>query len=182
MASTLRLVRAGRADMTVPGGGAFDDADELDPAALETRGDLDVGVLAIIGPVRVGATVKHLNEPEFRDNGLLLERQARAGVAWFVGQPGAAASLTAAFDVDLTRTPTHLGEVRHMAGGAELSLPRQMLALRAGMSANTIGDLTRSTSTGISVGLSRGFFLDAAATFGSDRSRKGWAVGLRLTI
>lgn len=179
VASTVRLVRAGR---TSPIDGTLDEADELS-VPLETRGDWDFGVLAMVGSVRVGAAVKHLREPEFGEGPsvFVLKRQARAGVSWVVGQAGSVAALTAAFDADLTRTPTALGDRRHVAAGAELRLPRQSLALRAGVSANTAGEVSRSTSTGASVELARGVFIDGAWTFGSDWSRKGWAVGLRLT-
>jgi hypothetical protein len=183
IASSLRLVRVGQTELAVPGGATLDDADELE-GPLETGGDLDVGAMAMLGPARVGFSVKHVNEPEFGEgvSGLVLKRQMRAGFAWIAGQAGAPARLTASFDADLTRTPTAFGEARHVAAGVELMLPRQQLAFRGGVSANRVGELSSSTSAGVSLAVSRGFFLDGAATFGSDRSRKGWAVGLRLTI
>jgi len=138
----------------------------------------------MLGPARVGFSVKHLREPEFGEGvtGLVLKRQMRAGFAWIAGRPGAPVRLTAAFDADLTRTLTAFGEARHVAAGAELMFPRQQLSFRGGVSANRVDELSSSTSVGVSFAVSRGFFLDGAATFGSDRSRKGWAVGLRLTI
>jgi len=180
IASTVKLVRAGE---TAAPGESLDAADELEPT-LESSGDLDVGALVMVGRARIGVSVKHVNEPTFGDepNRFVLGRQARAGFAWVVGQPGAPATITTAFDADLTRTPTAFGDARHVAGGVEVSLSRLRLALRGGVSANTVGDVSSSTSGGISVGLARGFFLDAARTLGSDRSRKGWAVGVRLTI
>ena len=137
----------------------------------------------MVGPARIGLSVKHVNEPAFGDGAgrFVLGRQARAGVAWVVGQSGGPA-ITAAFDADLTRTPTAFGDARHIASGIEVSLPRQHLALRGGVSANTVGDASSSTSTGVSIGVMRGVYLDAATTFGSDRSRKGWAAAFRLTI
>jgi hypothetical protein len=183
IASSMRLVRAGRSEGTAPGGGTLEDARELDPS-LGTRGDLDVGALALLGPARVGVSVKHLSEPEFAegDARFVFERQVRAGMAWVVGQPGAV-GVTAAVDADLTRTATLFGDVRHLAAGGEFRLPRQQLAVRGGISGNTIGDLSHSTtSVGGSVGLSRGFFLDGAATFGPERQRRGWSVGFRLAI
>jgi hypothetical protein len=128
-----------------------------------------------------------LNEPKFGDEGaggFELKRQARAGVAWvgFGGQAGALTVITASFDADLTKTPTVFGDVRHVAAGGELLLQRQHLAIRGGVSANTVGDVANSTSAGVSVGILRGVYLDGAKTWGSDRSREGWAFGLRLTI
>jgi hypothetical protein len=182
IASTMRLVRAGVANGSVSSGG-FDAADDLD-VPLETSGDLDIGALAMAGPVRIGVSVKHVNEPDFGDDAdrFVMKRQARVGFAWVAGQARSPVTLTAAADADLTKTPTIFGDARHVAAGAEVLLRGQQLAVRAGVSANTVGDLTSSTSAGVSIGVSRGLYLDGAATFGSDRSRKGWAIGLRLTI
>jgi hypothetical protein len=182
IASTLRLVRAGHVSLATASG-TLDVADELD-VPLETHGDLDIGALATIGAARIGFTVKHVREPEFGEGeaSLTLKRQARAGFAWVAGRPGSVATLTAAVDADLTRTPTILGEVRHVAAGAELLFARHHVAFRGGVSANTIGEADSSTSAGISIGILRGVFLDGATTFGSDLTRKGWSVGFRLTI
>lgn len=183
VASTFRLVRAGLASGAASAGDALDAADEL-AVPLETSSDLDIGALGLVGPVRIGVSVKHVNEPDFGEGAerFVLKRQARAGFAWVTGQPGSPAALTTAADIDLTRTATAFGDARHLAAGAELLLRRQQLALRGGISANTVGDLTSSTSAGVSIGVSRGLYLDGAATFGSDRSRKGWTVSVRLTI
>jgi hypothetical protein len=179
VASTVKLVRTGEA---IAGLGSLDDADELD-VPVDSSADLDLGVLVLVGSARVGLSVKHVTEPTVGDDatGIRLARQARAGFAWVAGQTGAPVRVTAAFDADLTKTPTAVGEARHVAGGVEVAL-RQHVALRGGVSMNTIGDTSNAGSTGISIGLMRGVYLDAARTFGSDRSRKGWAVGFRLTI
>jgi len=163
---------------------AFDAAAALD-VSLETKADLDVGAMAVWGPLRLGVSAKHLGKPGFGSGAgrLELERQARAGLAWVVGQPGAATVLTAALDADLTRTPTAFGDARHVAAGLEASMPRSRLALRGGVSTNTAGQGGTSASAGISLRLTKeAVYLDGATTFGSDRSRRGWAVGLRLTI
>lgn len=183
IASTLRIVRAGKTSVTTPGGGTLDAADELD-TPLETSGDLDIGALAMVGSARIGVSVKHLHEPEFGEGAarFVMKRQARTGFAWVTGRSGGPVILTTAADADLTRTATALGDVRHVAAGAELLFKRQQLALRGGVSRNTVGDRSNSSSAGVSVAVTRGFYLDGAATFGSDWSRKGWAVSLRLTI
>jgi hypothetical protein len=180
IASTLKLVRAG--ESAAPPG-TLDEADELEPS-LDSSGDLDIGALVMVASARIGVSVKHVNEPEFGEGSgrFVLGRQVRAGFAWVAGQTGAPVIVTAAFDADLTRTPTAFGEARHIASGVEVELPRQRLAVRGGVSANTVGDTGSSVSGGVSLGLVRGFYLDAARTFGSDRSRKGWAASFRLTI
>src|SRR5262245_30164937 len=175
VASTLRWIRAGQA-FTL--GSGIADAEDLD-VDLEDSGDIDLGVMAIFGPARVGASVKHLREPDFGEglDRFILKRQARAGFAWIMGEPGAPARLTLAADADLLSSTTALGQVRHWAGGAEFAMPAAHLAVRGGFSANTIGDLTTSTSIGGSLGVTRTLFVDGAATFGSDRSRGGWSLG-----
>lgn len=182
IATTAKLVRAGQA---VPVGDSLDAADDFD-VPVDSSADLDGGVLVIAGPVRFGASVKHIFEPTVGevdgDPGFVLARQARAGVAWMYGQQGAPVRVTVAGDADITRTPTVIGEARHVAAGTEVALPQAHLTVRGGLSWNTVGDKSRSASTGVSIGLGRGFYFDAARTFGTDRSRKGWSAGFRLTI
>jgi hypothetical protein len=184
VASTLKLVRAG--STTSAGGsagGSLDAAAALD-VPLETRVDLDVGAMATFGSLRLGASARHLGQPAFGDgvNRFELGRQARVGLAWAAGEPGAAAGMRAAVDADLTRTPTAFGDARHVAAGLEVSVPRERLALRGGVSVNTVGQAGTSRSAGLSLRVARELYLDGATTFGSDRSRSGWAVSFRLTI
>jgi hypothetical protein len=182
VASTFKLVRAGEAE---PVGDSLDAAEDVD-VPLDSSADLDVGVLVLVGSARIGASVKHLWEPTVGEvdgaPGFVLARQARVGAAWFHGQAGAPLHLTVAGDADVTRTPTIFGDARHVAAGTEVAIPQARLTVRGGLSWNTVGDLSRSASTGVSIGLMRGFYFDAARTFGTDRSRKGWAVGFRLTL
>lgn len=185
--STLKLVRAGVTTATSgPGDDSLDEAANLD-VPVETRGDFDIGVMAAIDRVRLGVSVKHVHEPAFGDGDdrFVVARQARAGfvfsTAEFSTEPrGTADSLTVAVDADLTRTATVFGDARHVAAGIEVSLLERHLALRGGASTNTVGDGGSSASAGLTVGLLTGVYLDGAVTFGSDRSRKGWAIGLRL--
>ncbi len=181
IASTLKLVRVGAASAVSQGGDALDGADGQD-VSVETKGDIDLGVMASRGPVRLGFTLKHLFEPEFQSAGgpIVLERQARLGAAFRAGPPGAVTGLTVAFDTDLTSTPTLFGDVRHIAVGAEGRLGR-WLGARGGFSANTLGEARPSWSGGLSLGAS-GFFVDGALTFGRDESKQGWNIGLRLAL
>lgn len=189
IASTFKLVRAGLTTATDGSAGdSLDDAANLD-VPLETSGDLDIGAMALIERVRLGVSVKHVNEPAFGDGGsrFVLARQARVGFAFSTaalstGLRGTADSLTVAIDADLTKTATAFGDARHLAAGVEVSLLGQHLALRGGASTNTVGDVGSSASVGLSLALQSGVYLDGAATFGSDRSRKAWAIGLRLAV
>ncbi len=181
IASTAKLVRIGAATTVSQSGDALDSADDLD-VPVETKGDIDFGAMASLGPIRLGVTLKHLFEPEFQSAGgpIVLERQARFGAAFRAGSPGVGTGLTVAFDTDLTRTPTLFGDVRHIAIGAEGRL-RRWLEARGGFSSNTVGEARPSWSGGLSVGAS-GFFVDGALTFGRDESKEGWNIGVRLAL
>jgi hypothetical protein len=183
VASTVKLVRAGTVGTAAGPGGSLERADELD-VAVETKTDLDAGVMASLGRVRLGLSVRHLREPSFGDGAEVFElsRQARAGIALTTGRAGPVDQVTAAFDADLTRTATPLGEVRHVVGGVEAWLFNRRVGLRGGLGTNTIGERARSTSAGLSVALQTGFYVDGAATFGSDVTREGWALGVRVTF
>jgi len=159
VASTLRLVRAD-----------------------QTRGDIDLGAMVRIGGARIGFVVKHLHEPDLTADGMQLasfDRQVRVGAA-YLPHPGML-TLNAALDADLTITPTVFGNARHLAGGAELWIDRR-LALRGGVSVNTVDDLRRSFSAGASAAIQKAFFLDAQLTRGDDPAKEGWGLGLRVTF
>ena len=160
LASTLKLVRA------------------LDTNSL----DVDTGVMAMFGRVRAGLSVRNLKAPQMGegDEFLKLPRLARAGVALTAGSADRVA-LTAAFDADLTTTPTPIGDVRHMAVGAEAWL-KGYVGVRGGVGVNTVGATRQSWSAGASLALRSGMFADAQLTRGDDLSRNGWGFGLRFKL
>jgi hypothetical protein len=175
----VRFVRGG---LALSSGSVADDP--LDAAAdldvsTESEADLDVGAMAMFGHIRLGVALKHASEPAFGEgaNRLVLRRQARAGVAFM-----ARGTVTVAFDADLTRTATLFGDARHVAAGAEAWLLGRRLGLRGGVSANTVGDARTSASTGLSFAVRSRTYIDGALTTGSDRSREGWNLGLRVTF
>jgi len=149
----------------------------------ETRGDLDVGAMGVLGRIRVGIAVKNLTNPEFTETSTRLElpRQVRTGVSYRAGA-GGPLEFVAAVDADLTTTPTVFGDARHLAGGAEAWLLRRMIGVRFGVGVNTVGERRRSGSIGASVGVGRGFSVDTQLTRGDDDVRNGWGLGLRLTF
>ena len=111
--TTLKLLRSGAASVTeVPDGDALDAADVL-PISPSTRADLDVGVMATIARLRIGASVRNVTEPTFTSEGgsVKLERQARAGLALLLPGTGGVDGVTIASDLDLTRTSTVSGEI-----------------------------------------------------------------------
>jgi hypothetical protein len=183
--STLKLMRGGVANRLDSGASAaIDRAEDLDVEA-DTELDLDIGAIASMGRARIGLSVKNVRQPAFGDdnNRIKLMRQARVGAAVSAGSTGAAiASFVAAVDADLTKTTTAIGEVRHVAAGAEALFFERRIGIRGGLSANTVGDVQTATSVGLSVGTASGLHLDGALTAGSDQSRTGWRLGFRVTF
>jgi hypothetical protein len=185
--STLKLLRGGRAVSLDGGSGsARDRLDEAGSADVdqEWETDLDVGAMLRMSHMRVGVSIKHLREPAFGegDSRFELKRQARAGVAFTGGSgSGPLTAITAAVDTDLTRLQTGLGEVRHVAAGAEAWLFDRRLGVRGGFSTNTVGATANSRSVGISLGSRSGYHMDGFLTVGSDESRDGWGLSFRLS-
>jgi hypothetical protein len=184
LASTVKLVRAGAVVSTETAqGGALDRADDLD-VPRDTGFDLDFGAMIRFGWLRIGAAVQHVHEPDFGDgvNFIVLDRQARAGAAMMRGKTGVFDALTLSVDSDLNKSSTVLGDTRQLAGGGEIWMFRRRLALRGGLSGDTLGDRRTARSTGASVALRTGFYIDGAWTIGSDERRTGWSVSLRSSF
>jgi hypothetical protein len=151
----------------------------------ETQAGLDVGVMyALHRSVRVGLAVRNAREATFgsEDLGITLRRQVRAGAAWSSGARTAYGGATVAFDADLRRIPTVVGEERRIAAGAELWTKRRFLGGRVGVSASAIGDRREAYSGGLSLALRPGLYADGTVTRGSDVLRRGWTAALRVTF
>jgi len=151
--------------------------------AEDTHADLDIGVMASFGPARVGATLRNVTEPSFGTgvNAFALERHARLGFALTSGRRGVIGSATLGVDVDLTREQTIRGEERVIAVGGEAWAGQQSVAIRGGVSKNTLGAGETLLSGGVSAAVRRKTFVDAYASTGGD-ARHGWGVALRVTF
>ncbi len=156
--------------------------ERLDAAsALRTRAtstfDVDVGVLAAVGPVRAGLVAHNLRAPAFSTpdgETLDLERRVRAGLAL-----RATSRLTLAADADLTRTTDADGARRRgVSLGAEGRVAARVL-LRAGVGLTASGPSRSSASVGVSVALSRVWWLDGELTRGAAGAR-GWGLSARV--
>jgi len=112
----------------------------------------------------------------------VLDRQARVGVAMLRGKTGVFDSVTLALDSDLTTSATVLGDTKQVAGGGEIAMFKRRLALRGGLSADTLGDRRTARSAGASVSLRAGIYVDGAWTIGSDERRTGWSLSLRSSF
>ncbi len=182
--STLKFVRGGVQTAIADGSkDGLDVADDLD-VDTETVFDLDAGAMLSFTHLRLGVSVRNLTTPEFGegDRRFTLERQSRAGLAILSGPHGLLETLVLAADFDLTTASTIFGEVRHLATGAEITLLQRRLAVRGGVSRNTVGTARTATSTGFSFALTRGFYIEGSRTVGADDSLRGWSSTVRLTF
>ncbi len=179
IATTLKWVRGVAA--TGPLGAAAGNGERLDQARAltgQTRNafDLDAGLLAVVGPVRLGLVGRNLRGLTFEapDGTVLgLEKQVRAGAAVSLNP-----AVLVAADVDLRKT-TDLDGVRRrrLALGTEGRL-NASLVVRGGVGF-ALGGGTRSTvAGGASVAMGR-FWLDGQVTRGQHGDH-GWSVGIRF--
>ena len=149
-----------------------------------SRFDMDIGMMASGGPLKVGVTLRNVREPAFEtlEPGieLRLERQARAGLSYAI-----ATNWLAAADVDLLRSRDAFGERRDVAIGVEGRLvPR--VYIRSGVSLNTVGDenvkdaRALAYSVGGSYAAKASVFIDGHATVGGERTGSGWGIAARF--
>ena len=178
--ATVKLVRGTAASADVPGNDREELLDHTDLLGHSTsRGDLDVGVMAVASFGRAGLTLRNLTAPAFDTASgaeLQLERQARAG-----GSVLLLPEWKLAGDIDLTSNRGAFGEVRELAFGTEGKVLRQ-LTLRAGLRFNTIGDHggQPAVSAGARYAAFGAVLIDAQITGGSDNAFRGWGLAGRL--
>ncbi len=178
--ATVKLVRG----LASSGVRSADERDELvrDRGDLTTEGttrvDADLGVMATLGKLKAGLTVRNASEPSFASPGgrtsLKLERQARAGlsltpvVGWI-----------AAVDLDVLASEGAFGSGRRFAAGTEGRIHRKAF-LRGGYSMNTSGGRAPAGSLGASFAATGSLLVDVQVTRGTDRSTSGWGVAARF--
>jgi hypothetical protein len=184
LGSTLKLLRGSVGAITAAGADAtLNNADTLNGSG-QTRFDLDVGVMVAVSHVKLGLAVKNLTKPTFGsgDDQIEMGRQARAGISFGTTPSTKTAGATIAVDADLTRTATVVGDQRHVAAGIEAWSPGHKIAVRGGITTNTVGDAVPSASAGASLRVHASMFVDAQKTVGSDRTLHGWGAGIRVTF
>ena len=148
--------------------------------ADQARGDLDLGAMARFGAARVAVVLKNAAAADLTAEGRRVanSRQVRVGGA-YVPESAGAVDVVIAFDADLTRTATAVGDERRVAGGVEVGLaPR--VRVRGGVGVNTARDARHSFSGGASASLPKGLYLDGQITRGDDEAIKGWGFALRV--
>ena len=144
------------------------------------RVDLDVGVLAVGGPLRLGAVVRNLREEATSPAPGHLPRQVRFGAAVELAAAGGPPT-TIAIDGDARSYETAAGRRGVIAVGAEQWLLARRLGVRAGGRFNRVGAKERSATGGVSVGIRSGAYLEAHVVGGGSPEERGWGVALRVS-
>jgi hypothetical protein len=178
--ATLKLVR-GVASSTLEPATERDDLldDHGDPSKEgTTRFDADLGVMATLGRLKAGLSVKNVSEPSFKTPGgrsLQLERQARAGIS-----VAPVAGWLVAADSDVLESHGPAGPIRTFAAGTEGRVHRRAF-VRGGFSVNTAGgERTPAVSAGASFAATASLLVDVQVTGGSDKAPRGWGVAARF--
>ena len=157
----------------------LDEGDDLSSGDGEGTVDVDVGLLAAMGAVRLGVTARNLRGPCF--GARRLERQVRAGAA-FDGAAAGRLPLTVSLDVDLRRYGAATGDRRVVAFGGEHWVRPQRVALRGGARFNTAGQQDRTVTAGASVAVRAALFVDGYGAVGTKTGESGWGIGARVSF
>ena len=178
-------LRDGREDPLVGNSNLLDRGDAFEGGDTESRFDLDVGILALVGPLRLGGVVRNVREPEFGGAGtgssLRMPRQVRVGAA-VDSEPSTGVPFTVALDADLRGYATTSGKRRVVALGAEWWLFAKRFGIRGGGRINTVGARERSAAAGVSVAVWSGLFVDAHVVGGGAADEQGWGLAARVSF
>ena len=182
---TLKFIHGTAASgLTLLSGEAARHAAKKLPSAASWKVDGDLGVMAALGTVRVGLTVRNVGEPSFETTGgfspLVLQRQVRGGVGLAI-VPG----VTLAADFDITTANAGAGRWRDAAIGGEAKVARGAW-IRSGVHWNAAGGEPTGAAPIVSVGgsytIHGSIMADAQASLGSKNGDRGWGVGVRLVF
>jgi hypothetical protein len=188
--TTLKYVRGtargGRENGALRPSELLDRGDALEGGDAESRFDLDLGLLAVAGPVRLGGVVRNVLEPEFGgqttgEPGIRLPRQVRVGAA-FNPEDATGVPLTLAIDADLRTYRSSTGDRRVIALGAEQWVGSKRVGIRGGGRFNTTGARERSATAGVSILVRSGTFLDAHVVRGGSADDRGWGLAARSSL
>lgn len=181
--ATLKYLRgtfaAGREDGLAPPSELLSRGEALEGDATDSRFDVDIGVLATAGIIRLGVRMRNVLEPSLGP--VRLERQTRVGVAFDAAAVGGT-PLTIALDADLDAYSVPSGARRLVALGAEQWVWERRVGLRAGGRINTVGARTRSATAGASVALRDGMYLEGHVVRGGAADERGWGVAARVSF
>jgi hypothetical protein len=159
----------------------LDLGEDLEGGDGENHFDLDVGILATAGAVRLGLSGRNLLESEFADGAFVLSRQVRVGAAFDAARlPGT--PLTVAVDADIVSYAAGSGDRRVVAIGAEQWLLTRRLGLRGGARFNMVGAEDRAATVGVSVSPRSGFYIDGHFVRGDASGERGWGLATRVSF
>lgn len=181
--ATLKYLRgtflAGREEALAPPSELLDRGEALGDGDTDGRFDLDLGVLATAGGLRLGGRMRNVREPSLGP--VQLERQTRVGVAFDAAAAGGT-PLTIAFDADLDDYEVASGARRIVAFGAEQWLWDRRVGLRAGGRMNRVGARERSATAGVSVAVRSGFYVEGHVVRGGAADEQGWGFATRVSF
>jgi hypothetical protein len=189
LGATLKYVRG---TLREPGADGANEPEELLDAGeaasggdAQSRFDLDVGLMATAGPIRLGGVVRNLRQPEFTATddgaGMRLPRQVRLGAA-FDAEQVSALPLTLSIDADVRSYATATGDRKVVAVGAEQWLFGHRFALRGGGRFNTVGGRERAGTAGASVAVRSGLYLEGHLVTGGTADERGWGADARVSF
>jgi hypothetical protein len=173
-------VRLAGGSPSLPASDLLDQGEALEGGEAEGRFDLDIGVLATAGVVRLGAVVKNIREPRF-GRGLQVPRQVRLGAALDFERT-AGLPLVIAIDGDAASYETTWGERQVIAVGVERWLFTRRLGIRGGARFNRAGAEERSATAGISVAARSGMYLEGHVVRGGTPEERGWGAAMRVSF
>ena len=183
--TTLKYVRANGSSGDVPGQDSFivsdwfDAAEEVGLGEAHNGFDLDIGALAVRGPIRFGGVVRNLLETEL---GMVeIPRQARVGAA-FDASEVSTRTLLVAVDADVVAYPTVSGDRRVVAAGAEGWMFERRLGLRGGARFNTAVAEEQAFAVGASVRVMSRMYVDGHVVFGGTGDEHGWGIAVRASF
>jgi hypothetical protein len=139
--------------------------------------DLDIGVIGVAGPLRLGAVMRNVRAPKFGGGAFVLPRQSRVGGALMFAK-----SLTLAVDADVKTYATASGDRRVIAAGAEQWLAARRIGIRGGARFNRVGGKERAATAGASLAVRKGTYLEGQVTRGGADAERGWGFGARVTF
>jgi len=157
----------------------LDRADESSGGDVDNDFDLDLGVLAIRGPVRLGGVVRNLLETEL--GRVKIPRQARVGVA-FDAAAMSSRTLLLSVDTDIVAYQTPFGDRRVVAVGGEGWVLGRRVGVRAGARFNTTGAQEQAYTAGASVAVRSGMFIDGHVVYGGADDESGWGITARASF
>ena len=176
-------VRVGTDDGSRSDSDLLDAGEDLEGGNASNQFDLDAGLMAVAGPVRLGAVMRNILKPDFGDEvtPFVLPRQVRLGAAIDTEQVGGPPFIVS-IDADVMTYATGTGDRRVVALGAERWLWSKRIAVRGGGRFNTVGANERAATAGGSVAVRNGLYLEGYIVRGGSDAERGWGLGTRVSF